>query len=229
MSTAKVKQAPAARTASKAPAAAPAKAPAAKAAEVAPAAKAAEAAPAPKAVEAAPATQAPEVAPVPQAAEIAPAAQAVEVAPAANVADAPVADAVNVSAAAAHPAAAAAAQARAVRTYEDSIRTTKESVDEAMKSGATLARGLQDIGKAFLGLTQASIEDSVSASKKIMAAKTLHEAFELQSELTKSNLNRMLAEGSRLTEMTAGLYRDALAPITARVTASVEKMVKAGN
>lgn len=204
MSNAKVKQAPAARTA---------KAPAAKAASVAPAAKAAPVAPEVVVPALAVETAVAEMVAAPAAAPEAPAPEAPAVIKVEQVAKAT-------------QDFAAKAPAPALRTYEDSLRATKESVDEALKSGATFARGLQDIGKAVLGLTQASIEEGVSASKKIIAAKTMHEMVEAQTDLAKSNLDRMMAEGARLSEMTAQLYREALAPIAARVTASVDKLVK---
>lgn len=121
---------------------------------------------------------------------------------------------------------AAAAQSEALKSYHKSVQSTKETVDAALKSGTTLAHGLQEIGKTMLGLTQASIEDGVSASKKIMAAKSLHEVVELQAEFGKANMDRMMAESTRLADMTAELYRDAFAPLTAQVNAAMGKLGK---
>ena len=54
----------------------------------------------------------------------------------------------------------------------------KVSVDAVMKSNALFVKGFQEINQAFFGLTQASLDNSVAATKKILGCKTVTEVID---------------------------------------------------
>lgn len=118
------------------------------------------------------------------------------------------------------------AQNVAFKSYEDVVQVTKDNIDAVVKAGSILTKGLQDISRQVFGLTQESIEEGVSASKAMFAAKTLREVFDLQSSLAQASLDRMFAQSTRLSDQSVKLFEQALAPISTRVTATVDKMVK---
>lgn len=122
--------------------------------------------------------------------------------------------------------AAAKAQTAALRSYEDVVGSTRENVDALVQAGTILTRGFQDIGKALFALAQGSIEDSVAASRQMMAAKTLREVVDLQAALSKQSLDRLMGEGTRLSDLSLKLAEEAFAPLTERVNATVDKLVK---
>ncbi|MEW5726472.1 MAG: phasin family protein [Pseudomonadota bacterium] len=122
--------------------------------------------------------------------------------------------------------AAVKAQNQAVKSYEDAILAAKENLDAMTRSGTILTRGLQDLGKSVLGLTQETIEETVAATKQMMAAKTLRELFDLQANTARSTFDKLMSEGTRLSDLSVKLIEDAFAPINDRVHASVEKLVK---
>jgi phasin family protein len=123
-------------------------------------------------------------------------------------------------------AAAHKAQNVAFKSYEDVVQVTKDNIDAVVKAGSILTKGLQDISKQVFGLTQESIEEGVSASKAMFAAKTLREVFDLQSSLAQASLDKMFAQGTLLSDRSAKLFEQAFAPINSRVTATVDKIVK---
>lgn len=122
--------------------------------------------------------------------------------------------------------AAVKAQNQAVKSYEDAIAAAKENLDAVTKSGTILTRGLQDLGKNVLGLTQETIEETVAATKQMMAAKTLRELFDLQANAARSTFDKMMSEGTRLSDLSVKLIEEAFAPINDRVYATVDKLVK---
>jgi phasin family protein len=122
--------------------------------------------------------------------------------------------------------AAVKAQTAAYKGYEDVLSFGKDNVEAFVKAGNILAKGLQDISKAVVGLTQASIEEQVAASKALLSTKTLKEFIDLQTDLTKAGVDKLVAESTRLTEQSVKLVEDALAPIGDRVNATVDKLVK---
>jgi phasin family protein len=96
-----------------------------------------------------------------------------------------------------------------------------------LQVGTILGRGLQDIGRLMLGLTQDAVEGGVNASTRLMAATSVTEIIDLQSSLARSGFDRLLEDGSRLSGLSVKLTEEALAPIAERVTATVDRFVTA--
>ncbi|MGE5475137.1 MAG: phasin family protein [Bacteroidales bacterium] len=117
-------------------------------------------------------------------------------------------------------------QAQAVKSSEEALASAKENLDAVVKASQLLAQGLQDLSKSVFTLTQEAVEDSMANTKKLLAAKTLHEAVDLHSAHAKAQIERMLAEGTRLTDSTRKLFEEALTPIQDRLHATVEKLTK---
>ena len=117
-------------------------------------------------------------------------------------------------------------QAAALKSYEDVQVSTKDGLDAVLKSGQILSSGLQELGKAVFGLTQATIEEGVEASKQLLAAKTIREWTELQSALSKSQVDRLVSETTRLSELSIKVVEEAIAPINAQINAGVDRIVK---
>lgn len=115
------------------------------------------------------------------------------------------------------------AQVAAFQAYEEAVSSAKDAVAQA---GTIFSKGLQDIGKLVLGLAQASVEEGVAASQQLLAAKTLRELVDVQSAVAKQQFDRLLGESSRLSDLSVKLVEESFAPLTERVTATVEKMVK---
>ncbi|WP_142848582.1 phasin family protein [Telmatospirillum sp. J64-1] len=115
-------------------------------------------------------------------------------------------------------------QSSPFKSYEDMIQFSRDNMEAVSKSGSILAKGLQDLSKTMVGMTQANIEESVSASKQMMSAKTLKELMDLQSSLAKNSIDKLLAESTKLSEMSTKLAEEALAPINSRVSAVTEKL-----
>ncbi|MGE5505498.1 MAG: phasin family protein [Actinomycetota bacterium] len=123
--------------------------------------------------------------------------------------------------------AAVKAQTVAMQSYEDAIALAKDNVDAVVKAGTILTQGLQDLGKSVFGLAQETLEEQVSLSKALFGAKTLRELFDLQSTLVKTNFDKLVSEGTRLSDRSVKLVEEAMAPIHDQVNATVDRMVKA--
>ncbi len=117
-------------------------------------------------------------------------------------------------------------QAQAVKSSEEALAAAKENLDAVVKAGQLLAQGLQDLSKSVVVLTQEAVEDSVASTKKLLSAKTVHEAVDIHSAHAKAQIDRLLAEGTRLSDSTRKLFEDALAPVHARLHATMDKLTK---
>jgi len=125
-----------------------------------------------------------------------------------------------------HVEAAVKAGTQAFKGYEDLVAFGKDNVDAVMKASAALAKGVQDLNKALFGLAQAALEENVAVTKKLLGCKSVKDVVEVQSELAKANYAKAVTEGRKLSDLSLKIAEEAAAPITARVTAAVDKFTK---
>ena len=125
-------------------------------------------------------------------------------------------------------------QAKVKEGIEKAMKTTEElfafgqgNLDAFMKSGQIWAAGVQDLSKQVAATAQANFDETASVFKAIGSVKSPKDAMEMQADLGRKSLEKMVAETGRLTDASLKLAEQALAPITARVTLASEKFAKA--
>jgi phasin family protein len=116
---------------------------------------------------------------------------------------------------------------KAMKTAEEFVAFGQGNMEAVMKSGQIWAAGVQDLSKHLAATAQASIDQTVSTFKALTGVKSFKDAFEIQSTYARSAIEKTMAESGKLTDASMKLTEQALAPLTARVTAAVEKFGKA--
>ena len=122
--------------------------------------------------------------------------------------------------------AAVKAGAIAFKNYEDMLQFGRENVEAVVKAGSIVAKGVQDLSHQWIVLAQASIDEQVAVGKALIGAKSIKEVVDLSSTVAKSGFDKLLAEGSKLSQVSSKLAEEALTPLTGRVSAAVEKFFK---
>lgn len=112
------------------------------------------------------------------------------------------------------------------RGYDDLAAFSKENIDAAVQASTILAKGMEDLSKAMMAYAQSSVEQSVETGKVLLGVKTLRELVDLQSSYAKSSFDRLVSEGTKLSELSVKITNDAFAPLNARINAVVEKFAK---
>jgi phasin family protein len=116
---------------------------------------------------------------------------------------------------------------KAMKTAEELVAFNQGNIEALVKASQIWATGMQDLSKHFAATAQASLDESMSALKALTSAKSLKDAFELQSSFARAAMEKSMAESGKLTDASFKLTEQALAPITARVSVAVEKFAKA--
>jgi phasin family protein len=116
---------------------------------------------------------------------------------------------------------------KAMKTAEEIVAFGQGNIAALVRSGQIWAAGLQDLGKQVAATAQGQIADSVTAFKAIAGAKSMKDAMDAQAALTRTLIERSLAESGRITETSLRLTEQALAPVTARMSLAVEKFGRA--
>src|SRR5205807_9970431 len=72
-----------------------------------------------------------------------------------------------------------------LKNFEDFQKLGKDNVDVAMKQFGTVSKGWQAIATEFADYSKKSFEDGSAALEKLLGAKSLEKAIEVQSEYAK--------------------------------------------
>jgi phasin family protein len=110
--------------------------------------------------------------------------------------------------------------------YDQLSNLNKDNLEAVVASGNIVAKGVEGFSKEVFALVQSSFETSMNAAKAFMGVKTLREAIDLQADLSRSQFDRLMADSTKLAEMSVKVANEAFQPIQARVNVAIEKMMK---
>ena len=115
-----------------------------------------------------------------------------------------------------------------MKTAEEFMTFGQGNIEALVQSGQIVATGLQDLGKQIAADAQASLEETLSAYRALTNVGSLREAFDLQSSLARSTIEKAMAQSGKVAETSFKLAEQAIAPLANRVTYAVETFGKAG-
>lgn len=102
----------------------------------------------------------------------------------------------------------------------------KDNVEAVVQSGSIVVKGMEALGQELMAFTKAQVEGNVAATKALFGVKSFDEAVKLQGDFARKSFDTAVAEGTKLTEMSVKVANDAVAPIQARVDATVKQIMK---
>ena len=108
---------------------------------------------------------------------------------------------------------------KALKGYDAVLGYGKDTAEAVMKSATVAGKGVETINSEIYSYSKQSIEDTVAATKAVMGSKSVHEAFEFQTDFAKSAFEAYVAELSKLSELTTAATKEAFAPFKGRVQA----------
>jgi phasin family protein len=106
---------------------------------------------------------------------------------------------------------------RTVMTTEEMQKLGKDSMDMAMNSFGAFSKTAQAFATEIADYSKKSIEGSAAAWEKLMGAKSLEKAMQVQSEYLKSSYEDFVAEMTKLGELYVDLTKEAYKPFESAV------------
>lgn len=97
-------------------------------------------------------------------------------------------------------------------TNEEMQKFGKDSMETMMSSFGAWSKSAQAIAVEITDFSKKSIEDSAAAWERLMGAKSLEKAMQVQSDYLKSSYEDFVAEATRLSGLYAGLAKEAYKP-----------------
>lgn len=114
------------------------------------------------------------------------------------------------------------------KATEDFQKMSKDGYEATLRSYGELNKGLQAIGTRLTDYSKQAFEDATRTFEKLVGAKSLEHAVEIQSQYAKRAYDAWMAEATKVGEMYAALVRDAYKPVeqtVAKTKSVVEQAV----
>lgn len=111
-------------------------------------------------------------------------------------------------------------------SYEDATNFGKQTIESSISAFNSLVQSMDQISKLGLQLTQSMFEANVVAAKQLLAVKNAQEAFDIQSTLVKDNIDQIINNGTKLSQVSMEAANKALAPLQSHFSSAVEAAVK---
>ena len=108
---------------------------------------------------------------------------------------------------------------KAMKGYDAFVGYGKDTADAVTKSATIAGKGVEAINSEIYSYSKQSVEEAVAATKAVMGSKSVHEAFEFQTDFAKSAFEAYVAELSKISELATATTKDVYAPFKGRVQA----------
>lgn len=96
---------------------------------------------------------------------------------------------------------------------EDFQKLSQTNVDTAMKAFGEWNKGVQNITAEMTDYTKRSFEEGTAAFEKLLSAKSLEQAFEIQSGYAKRAYDGYMHQMSKIGTLYADLAKEAYKPV----------------
>ncbi|MEG3155366.1 phasin family protein [Sphingomonas sp. RB1R13] len=106
---------------------------------------------------------------------------------------------------------------------EQMSEAAKANMEAVVESGRIAAAGARDLGTEIVATTKSGVEHATAAVKTLAEAKSPTEFFQLQSDMFRASFDRMVADGSKITEHMVKLAGEAVQPLSSRASVNAEK------
>ena len=100
-----------------------------------------------------------------------------------------------------------------LKNVEDFQKLGKDNVDVCMKQLGTVSKGWQAIATEFADYSKKSFEDGSAALEKLIGAKSLEKAIEVQSDYLKSAYEGFVAQSTKMGELYTDLAKETYKPL----------------
>lgn len=107
---------------------------------------------------------------------------------------------------------------------EELAELTRANVEALVETGRIAAAGAQSLGQEAVDRAREGFEQAAAQAKTLAEANGPAEFFQLQSEIVRTQFDRFVAEGSRMTESLVKLTGEAMQPLSNRAAINAEKL-----
>jgi phasin family protein len=99
-----------------------------------------------------------------------------------------------------------------VKNFDEMQQFSKDNLDASMKTIGAFSKSAQAIAVELADYSKKVFEQGTAATEKLIGAKSLEKAFEVQTDFVKSSYESFVAEATKLGELYTDLAKEAYKP-----------------
>ncbi|HEX8165491.1 MAG TPA: phasin family protein [Beijerinckiaceae bacterium] len=113
-----------------------------------------------------------------------------------------------------------------MQQFDTIQKFSKDNVDAALKSFGVVSKGTQAIAVETADFAKKSFEQGTATFEKLLGAKSLDKAIEIQTDYVKSAYEGFVAQTTKLGELYTNLAKEAFKPYEGLVAVANGKAAK---
>lgn len=110
-----------------------------------------------------------------------------------------------------------------VKGFEDVQKLSKDNMEQAMKSFGAVSKSFQAIAVEVADYSKKSFEEGSATLEKLLGAKSLEKAVEIQTDYAKSAYEGFIAGATRIGELYADLAKETYKPFESALAKTATK------
>lgn len=110
-----------------------------------------------------------------------------------------------------------------LKNFEEIQKLGQDHIDTTMKQFGTVSKGWQTIATECADFSKKSFEESTAAFEKLLGAKSLDKAIEIQSEYAKTAYEGFVAQATKMGELYTDLAKETYKPLEGMMAKATAK------
>jgi phasin family protein len=99
--------------------------------------------------------------------------------------------------------------------FDSTSKMNKEAMDNMLTTMSAMTKGFQQIAAEATEYSKKSYEDGAATVEKLVSAKSLDKAIEIQTDYAKTSYETFVAQATKMSELYADLAKEAYKPFGA--------------
>jgi phasin family protein len=116
---------------------------------------------------------------------------------------------------------------KATKNYGHFLSYGKDTAEAYLKAANVAGKGVETLQSEMYSFSKQSLEESLAATKAVLGSKSVHEAFEIQTDFAKTAFDAYVGQMTRISEIFASTTKEAIQPLQGRVQAWVDAVQSA--
>jgi hypothetical protein len=100
-----------------------------------------------------------------------------------------------------------------IKNFDDIQKIGKENMDASMRSFGAISKSMQAIAIETSDYAKRAFEEGTAATEKVVAAKSLDKAMEVQTEYLRTAYEGFVAQSSKLSQLYLDLAQEIYKPL----------------
>ncbi|AHJ63546.1 phasin family protein [Granulibacter bethesdensis] len=107
---------------------------------------------------------------------------------------------------------------------DDLMAFHRDNFDALLQCSQVWASGFQELSRQWLASAQDGLETATNAMRRMAETRSVQDMIEVQNSFARDVMEKAVVDTSRLADASMRVAEQALAPLTERVSAAVDRM-----